>query len=235
LTKKVIPDLETQPILWILANHPDPKQWAELGTEKLLTLMAAAKLPKRSRRAEVVQGLVEVARSFTQNLPQAETNCLLSEVRMLARRLEHLVADVKEAESLLECFSAEDKQMQLVDSLKGAGPVTSAQILGEIQDIANFASESKLASYAGQALATCQTGKSYNYKRPQVKANRRLKCAFMQLAFNNCKWDPRSKAYVEKKEADGKTPVQARRCLARHLVRVVYSMLRKSEPNSSPN
>ena len=108
--------------------------------------------------------------------------------------------------------------------------MTAASIVAEIQDIKDFATEAKLASYAGVGLKKHQTGKSANYWLPQLRSNRRLKRFFMHLALQNSTMDARSGAYVQKKLSDGKKPLQARRALARQLVRVVYSMLRNSQP-----
>jgi transposase len=230
LTKATIPDLATQPILWILANHPDPRQWAELGAENLSRLIAAGKVPARVRRPDFVRKLVAVAARYSPTLPEREAQYHCAEIRMLARRLTRLRDDIKETQTLLEAVAGQDPQVQLVESLTGARVALASLFMGEIQDIANFSTEAKLASYAGQALVACQTGKSCDYKRPQVKANRRLKWALLQIALNNSRFNPESKAYFDKKIAEGKTPLQALRCLSRILVRVIYTMLTTNQP-----
>ena len=40
---QVIPELEAQPILWLLSHHPDPRQWAQLGEKGVKALAIAAK------------------------------------------------------------------------------------------------------------------------------------------------------------------------------------------------
>lgn len=79
------------------------------------------------------------------------------------------------------------------------------------------------------SLSAPLTGKT-EYWAPQVRSNRRLKRYFMHLAMQHAALDVRSSAYYQKKLAEGKRPLQARRALARQLVRVVYKMLKTSQP-----
>ena len=52
--------------------------------------------------------------------------------------------------------------------------------------------------------------------------------ALHRLAVNKGRWDPQSADYLARKQAEGKTRREALRCLKRHLVRVVFRLLRQS-------
>ncbi len=86
--------------------------------------------------------------------------------------------------------------------------VTAASIMAEIQDIGNFSAEAQLASYSGLALKRFQTGKTANFRTPQGRCNRRLKRYMLHLAMQSAMFDPRSKAFYQKKLGEGKKPLR---------------------------
>ena len=50
------------------------------------------------------------------------------------------------------------------------------------------------------------------------------------MAFSRAKLDPTTRAYLERKHAEGKTKLEAIRCLKRHLARRVYHLLDTPHP-----
>jgi transposase len=230
-TTAVLPRLDQAAVLHLLLHHPDPCEWARLGAVGLKSLLNAAKVKCSVVLAEK---LAIAARGFENVLQPREKSIRLAEIKMLARRLQNSKDELAETLRYLELLAEDDEQVKLLETITGAGLVLSTSIMAEIQDINDFARESKLASYAGVGLKKHQTGKSADYWLPQTRANRRLKHYLLHLAMLNSRLDPRSAAYVSRKLATGKKPLQARRALARHLIRVLYSMLKKSKPYHSP-
>ena len=55
--------------------------------------------------------------------------------------------------------------------------------------------------------------------------NRQLNLALHRLAVNKARLDPITAAYVKRKQAEGKSRMEALRCLKRYLVRRVYALL----------
>lgn len=55
--------------------------------------------------------------------------------------------------------------------------------------------------------------------------NRQLKRALYTIAMIQARWDPAARAYLERKQEEGKSAAEARRCLKRHLSNVVYRAL----------
>ena len=47
--------------------------------------------------------------------------------------------------------------------------------------------------------------------------------------------DPRTRAYVERRSAEGRTPREIRRCLKRYLARNIYRKLNTAAANCTPN
>ena len=52
--------------------------------------------------------------------------------------------------------------------------------------------------------------------------------ALHKLAVVQGRWDPHARAYLERRQAEGKTRLEALRCLKRLLARVVFRLLRQT-------
>lgn len=113
---------------------------------------------------------------------------------------------------------------QLLQSLPGIGPRTGARILAEIGDGSRFESGDRLASYAGLAPVTRQSGKSINGETKSRRGNHRLKNAMFLAAFASLR-SPDSKAFYDRKRAEGKRHNAAVICLARRRCNVILAML----------
>jgi transposase len=113
---------------------------------------------------------------------------------------------------------------ELLSSLPGIGPRTGSRILAEIGDGSRFADGDKLASYAGLAPVTRQSGKSLNGETKSRRGNHRLKNAMFLAAFASLR-SPDSKAFYDRKRAEGKRHNAAIICLARRRCNVILAML----------
>jgi transposase len=118
---------------------------------------------------------------------------------------------------------------EILASLPGIGPRTGARILAEIGDGTDFASGAKLAAYAGLAPVTRQSGTSLNAETRSRRGNHRLKNAMFLAAFASLR-DPASKAFYDRKRAEGKRHNAALICLARRRCDVILAMLRDRKP-----
>jgi len=117
---------------------------------------------------------------------------------------------------------------EILASLPGLGPRTGARILAEVGDGSDFASGARLASYAGLAPVTRQSGTSLNGEGRSRRGNHRLKNAMFLAAFASLR-DPASKAFYDRKRAEGKRHNAALICLARRRCDVILAMLRNRE------
>ena len=149
------------------------------------------------------------------------------------RRDAYILADT--ARMIEEAFLAHPFG-EILASLPGIGPRTGARILAEIGDGSAFASGAKLAAYAGLAPVTRQSGTSLNAETRSRRGNHRLKNAMFLAAFASLR-DPASKAFYDRKRAEGKRHNAALICLARRRCDVILAMLRDREryqPDRSP-
>lgn len=117
---------------------------------------------------------------------------------------------------------------QLLDEV-GCGPLTAAKLVGEIAGADRFASDAKLARTAGVAPIPASSGRR-DRQRLDRGGNRQLNCALHRLAVNKGRLDPESAAYLARKQAEGKTRMDALRCLKRHLARRVWHLLNQPTP-----
>ncbi len=102
---------------------------------------------------------------------------------------------------------------ELLSSMPGIGRRTGSRTLAEIGDGSRFGSGDKLASYAGLAPVTRQSGKPVNGESQSRRGNHRLKNAMFLAAFASLR-APESKAFYDRKRAEGKKHNAAVICLA---------------------
>ncbi|WP_027935925.1 IS110 family transposase [Amycolatopsis sp. ATCC 39116] len=122
---------------------------------------------------------------------------------------------------------------RVLTSMPGIGVRTAARILLEIGDASAFKSSGHLAAYAGIAPVTRTSGSSIKGEHPARTGNRKLKRAFFLAAFAALH-DPTSRAYYDRKRAEGKKHNAALICLARRRCDVLYAMLRNHTHYRTP-
>jgi transposase len=114
----------------------------------------------------------------------------------------------------------------------GCGPLTAAKLVGEIAGADRFSSDAKLARAAGVAPIPASSGRRDRHRLDRG-GNRQLNLALHRMAVNRAKHDPDTAAYLARKQAEGKTRLEALRCLKRHLARRIWQLLR--QPTSTGN
>jgi transposase len=144
---------------------------------------------------------------------------LVDRCRELTRRINELERELEarlrsEAEELLE--------------LVGCGTLTAAKLVGEIAGVERFAADSKLAKHMGTAPLPASSGDRQRH-RLNRSGNRQLNCALHRIAVTQARMHPPARAYLERKQAEGKNRREALRCLKRHLTRTVYHRLQRIE------
>jgi hypothetical protein len=168
-------------------------------------------------------GWAEVAPGLLQAISGIRADpAVLEQRKLLATRIEELL----EAHPL----------SKVLTSMPGIGVRTGARILIDVGDGSSFPSAAHLAAYAGLAPATRSSGSSIRGEQPSRRGNKQLKRAFFLSAFAVLA-DPVSRAYYDKKIAQGKHHTQALLCLARRRADVLFAMLRDGtfhEPQPTP-
>jgi transposase len=109
--------------------------------------------------------------------------------------------------------------------LPGCGPLSAAKLLCEIGPIGRFRSDAQLARHAGVAPLDASSGKHQRHRLDRG-GNRQLNCALHRIAVTQGRVHPAARAYLERKQSEGKSRREAIRCLKRQLARTVYTTLK---------
>jgi transposase len=104
--------------------------------------------------------------------------------------------------------------------LPGCGAVSAAKLLGEIGPIERFDRDAQLARHAGVAPLEASSGKHRRHRLDRG-GNRQLNCALHRIAITQARAHPPARAYLARKQAEGKSRREAVRCLKRQLARTV--------------
>jgi transposase len=112
---------------------------------------------------------------------------------------------------------------------RSIGTVTAAVIIGRTAGAQRFRSEACFARHAGTAPIPANSGKTVRY-RLHRGGDRQLNRAIHIIALGRVAWDPSTRAYIERKQAEGKTKLEAIRCLKRHIARQIYNLLYTTQP-----
>jgi transposase len=150
--------------------------------------------------------------------------------RDLVRRCRQLTAEANVLERALAVLVAQYAPQLL--ELKGCGVLVAAKLIGETAGVARFRYEAQLARLAGVAPVDCSSGRQRRH-RLKRHGNRELNSALHKIAVVQGRWEPKARAYLERRRADGKARREALRCLKRHLVRLVFRLLRQTR-NARP-
>jgi len=152
---------------------------------------------------------------------------LVSRCRELTRRAAELE---RELSALVHVHAA------TLLELPGCGVLTAAKIVGETAGAERFSGEAKLAMHAGTAPLPASSG-AHQRHRLNRSGNRQLNCALHRIAVTQGRWHPPARAYLARKESEGRSRKEALRCLKRHLARLVYGRLcaREEEKMTSTN
>jgi transposase len=142
--------------------------------------------------------------------------------RELVRQIAARTTRINELERELARLVADYAPQLLAEP--GCGPLTAAKLVGEIAGADRFATDAKLARTSGTAPIPASSGATHRHRLDRG-GNRQLNCALHRLAVNKGKWDPAAAAYLERKQAEGKSRKEALRCLKRHLARRVWKLL----------
>ena len=143
-----------------------------------------------------------------------------------ARRILELLGQIAVLDEAMEPLAKESEIARRLSTVIGYGKTSVAELAGEIGTLARFRAEGSLALYLGMCPLDNQSGQFHGTKSPR-QVNRRAKAAMMSAVARHIDHVPESRAYYDKKRAEGKRHNQAVRALGRHLVRVMWAMIKQ--------
>jgi transposase len=109
--------------------------------------------------------------------------------------------------------------------LPGCAAVTAAKLLAEIGPIDRFKTDAQLARHGGVAPLEASSGRTQRHRLDRG-GNRQLNAALYRIAITQARYHPPARAYLERKQSEGKSKREALRCLKRLLIRTVFNTLK---------
>ena len=213
------PRLDHPAVLDLLRTWPTPEALRHAGRRRIANRLAKL-APRMGER--LADDIIEALGKQTVTVvgTNAATIVLPELAGMLARIHEGRATVYVQVEALVEAHPLHPVLM----SLPAVGIRTAARILTEVAG-KDFPTAGHLASYAGLTPVTWRSGSSIRGDRASRRGNKVLKRTLYLSAFAALK-DPLSRAYYDRKRAEGKRHNQALIALARRRCDTLYAMLR---------
>jgi transposase len=223
-------DLNRSGPLTLLTHYQRPAQIRRAGRNRIATYL-------RNRGVKGYDGLAQKALTAA----EAQSVTLPAE-DVAARIVAELASEVLDAKGRIETLDEElrerffaREEAKIITSLPGMGTVLGSEFLVCVGNLSAFESADKLAAYAGLVPAAHDSGKRTGNDRRMRGGNKVLKRAFYQSSFASLRSSPASRAFYDRKKAEGKRHTQALIALARRRVNVLWAMLRDGTTFKAPS
>jgi transposase len=107
---------------------------------------------------------------------------------------------------------------------RGIGPVTAAQVIVSFSHVGRCRNDAAFAALSGTSPLEASSGRTVRH-RLNRGGDRALNSALHTIAMVRMRCCPRTKAYVARRTAEGKTTREIRRCLKRYIARELHRAL----------
>ena len=213
------PRLDHPAVLDLLRTWPTPQALRQAGTKRIAARLRKLAPRIGERLAEEISQALD-----RQTVVVSGTESAGIVLAQLAGMLDGLHTARNTVLAKVEALVEAHPLHRVLTSLPAVGVRTEARILTEIVG-KEFQTAAHLASYAGLAPVTWRSGSSIRADHASRKGNKVLKRTLYLSAFAALK-DPLSKAYYDRKRAEGKRHNQALIALARRRCDTLFAMLR---------
>ena len=154
-----------------------------------------------------------------------------SEAVRLAKRIGELDAEIKtNNDRITELVEVSEAAPLLQET--GFGPVTAAICLTAWSHHGRVRSEAAFASLAGASPIPASSGNTVRH-RLNRGGDRTLNRALHMVALSRMTFDTETSNYVTKRQTEGRTKREIRRCVKRYLARRIYRTLNAATPSAS--
>ena len=183
--------------------------WQHTGTR-----LSTSRIQKLTQE-QVDDMIGERDQSLSVHITMAVVHCLSQQIKVLEKH----VRDRLESNSSYE----------LLQTVKGIGPILAQTIVLETGHIERFPSVGNYASYC-RCVDSAKISNGKRKGKGNVKnGNPYLSWAYAEAAYFAIRFQPQIQRYYQRKLAQSKVPV-ARKAVAHKLARACYYMMQKQEP-----
>lgn len=219
---------ERQALAVLLAARRSAVDAATDAQRQIFSLVVAAPEVLRCRlRDQHLPAMLQVAsRLRLQSAWDVETATTASVLRELARRALDLGREAARLEkAILEIVRSWHPELL---QLKGVGPIVAATVLCAWSHPGRLRSEAAFARLAGVAPIPANSGQTQNRYRLDRSGDRQLNRALHVVVLSRLRHDPQTRAYAQRRIAEGKTPREVKRCLKRYVARDFFRLLERT-------
>ncbi len=153
--------------------------------------------------------------------------CTRNAMRALARRIQHLEAEIADHDTAMKTLIAQAAPQLLAE--RGVGHVTAAAFYLAWSHPGRCHSEAAFARLGGTAPIEVTSGQNQDRHRLNRGGDRQLNRALYHVAVTRQRCCPITKDYMARRTSQGKTKREATRCLKRFIARRVWRLLEHPE------
>ncbi|MCP3880193.1 MAG: IS110 family transposase [Sulfitobacter sp.] len=177
-------------------------------------------------------GLVKRCAGFrdTPGRPVAQRS-VRNSMRALARRIIFLKEEIKAHDHAIKTL-VDEAAPQLV-AQPGIGYVTAAMLYIAWSHPGRCRNEAAYARLGGVAPVLANSGQPQDRHRLNRRGDRQLNKALYIVAMTRLRYDDETKAYRDRRRAQGKTDREINRCLKRYIARRVWRLLEHHSPETA--
>lgn len=193
----------------------------------LTALVRTYDLGMQARRALTATQITQIATWRTRHEPIG-TATARAEATRLAKHIHTLQTDLKTNNTQIRTIVTRTAP-HLLDQ-PGIGPITAAIVLTAWSHPGRIHSEAAFAKMAGTSPLPASSGNTTRHRLNRT-GDRHLNHALHTIAITRTRYCPTTRAYTQRRQAEGKTPKETRRCLKRYITRQLYRLLTTTPPN----
>lgn len=108
----------------------------------------------------------------------------------------------------------------------GIGPISAAQLIVSWSHPGRCRSEAAFASLAGTAPLEASSGRVTRHRLSRF-GDHQLNRALHTITIARTRYDTRTQHYIPRRRTEGKSDVEIRRCIKRHLARSLFRLLER--------
>ena len=226
-------DGDREALRLLMIDRDNAVQSAKTARTALAAVLVTAPAPlreqlrplPRERRAKACAALT------CPDTADRQTRVLHQALIRLGQRIAALASVAAELEAQITEI-VEEMAPGLVAAEYGLGYLSAAQILLSWSHAGRIRTEQAFAMLSGTAPVPVSSGRTDRHRLNRL-GDRQLNRAIHTIAVTRMRCHPDTRAYVERRRAEGKTDREIRRCIKRYLARHLYRTLTHSIPGSA--
>ncbi|MGH3847198.1 MAG: transposase [Pseudonocardiaceae bacterium] len=219
-------DLEAVRVLKTSRKQAVQTSAASVTRLKALVVKAPEGLRKRLRGLPASQLLATCSALREQPSQSIEWNATVVAMKMIARRARAAAEDeVALSKRLAALVKTQAPQALLAEP--GVGIVVASELLSAWSHQGRFHSEAAFAKVAGVAPVEASSGRVVRHRLSR-SGDRQLNAALHTVVLTRWRQEAKTQAYVARRQAEGKSDREIRRCLKRYVARHLYRVMERS-------